>query len=137
MMSELPPRRASTPPGFWDARRVPPPARVPTFTPTYVPPPSRGWISWVCVTALAVLAVLVWSLGWYFELVRARDFQAFETGLARVCIENGGVYKLGECNVPEVRFEVIPFEALPAPANPPPGSNVIPMPKPRPWEYKL
>lgn len=83
------------------------------------PRPSRAWVGWACVAALATLAVFVWTVGHWFELAHIREFHAFELGLERACLAEHMTYTTGKCEPPEVQFSIVPFRAWP---NGEPGS---------------
>lgn len=69
------------------------------------------WHVFAC--ALVVCALLAWCAALYAASDRAARFRAFELALARICIDNGGVYAAGSCGAPSVSFTIVPFRALP------------------------
>lgn len=82
-------------------------------------PAPRSWVAWVVLGVLAVCAVFVWSFGLWLDVVKVRDFHAFEQGLARTCLAEGMTYERGKCKAPEVQLKLVPFNAWP---NAEPGS---------------
>ena len=89
----------------------------------------NGAAGWIAIVALAALAVFVWAFGAWVELAKARDFHAFESGLARVCAETRGVYVRGECKAPPVSFHMTPLDMLPHADGPSVGPLVPELPK--------
>lgn len=63
------------------------------------------------------LLVVAFAFDGRLRLEHARGVRAFESSLARVCIENEGVYSFGKCTPPPVQFSMIPLPgfALPTP----------------------
>lgn len=73
-------------------------------------PSAAGWIACVVLT---LVAVFVWTSVQWFDLQRAREFHAFESGLVRICAETRGVYTRGVCKAPDVAVQFTTPDMLP------------------------
>jgi hypothetical protein len=64
---------------------------------------------------LAALGAVVFAVERWSQYERERMYRGFETGLARICIENAGAYSPGKCDPAPVQFQMVPLPGFALP----------------------